>query len=416
MIPGALNSFFETLGKQYNRDQMMSLIAARNDEDFVLDETYAKGQSRGSNVHTGSNRSNKSSAKSSAKGAFSGINLSDVFINESESNLFLRRWVISDEFLNSKLFDLARGDIALLNAFLQHEVDVLKKIRNLYGANKTEGNKNRDERKECQPVVQLFMLGLLKHAGLNFNIQKTVAAANNAPLDLELELNQMENGARSWLTLSGRPDLFILRGEFEASLIIGAPGENVETVIEIKPPFGPLYHTSHRQGRDQLTCEVEALAQSLHSKPTICMGLITDLFAISLHVRVKVEGKIYHCITNRVCEQMTYIKYLVLICCCTITPEDVQKFFLEASKIDVSVEEDTPAEPSVPPYSSGKRKATDAGQNQVQHKKASSSSKKRSWNFEDEEEVDAENVHYLLAVDARVRGVIALRECDLNTM
>ncbi len=83
----------------------MSLIAARNDVDFVLDEAYAKGKSRGSNVHTGSNPSNKSTP--TAKGAFSGINLADVFINEPGSKLFLRRWVISDEFLNSKLLDLA---------------------------------------------------------------------------------------------------------------------------------------------------------------------------------------------------------------------------------------------------------------------------------------------------------------------
>jgi hypothetical protein len=78
-------------------------------------------------------------------------------MNEESSKLFLRRWDITEDFINAKLLDLAGKDETGLENFVQQEVNALEKIRNLYKANKAQGYKNRDETRECQPVVQLFL-------------------------------------------------------------------------------------------------------------------------------------------------------------------------------------------------------------------------------------------------------------------
>jgi hypothetical protein len=257
----------------------------------------------------------------------------------------------------------------------------------------------------------------LEYARTKFGVGKTVAAANSTLLDLELELREMKDGVRICLGSSGSPDLFVLRGEIGSAINIECTDDNVETVGEIKPPFSGLYHTSNRAGIDQLTYEVEALGQSLRSKPPITKGFITDLFAISVHVRVVVGEKIYHCVSNRVVNIVAYVKRLILICCCAITVDEMQEFFRDALEIAVSAEKCEPVNSLAMGTMAtlGKHKAADAGENKPSGKRSCHQSyRKRAWEFEDENA--AEDVHYLLTVDARIRGVTPLREIDFNTI
>jgi hypothetical protein len=412
--------FFERLGKSENCDSMMALIATLEIDDYEIKDGYMRPRNafRSSDAHFGAPSGSSDSTRSGKPGSvpgdvFTALNLDTVFMNQPSSKLFLQRWEITDEFLDDQLLKLAKDNKKALDAFVQREAAKLGKIRNVFTKSKKNRESTRDERKECQPIVQLFILGLLQNARSEFGVKKSVAAANNLPLDLVLENIEHEDGVHTEVKCHGCADLFIFRGEDADSVTVEQDGDNVETVGEIKPPYASLYHTAHRAGLHQLICEVEALGQTLYSTPAICKGFITDLFVISVHMRVVSNDKAYHLVSHRVVEKETYVKHLILILCCDIPLIVMQSTISDAATIEVAAEvppdaeqQKGPAAKSAPNFAQSvepapKRKSP-RGKNANQP-----SSKLCAWQFPDDYDYDVEkdNLQFVLDHDARIRGV-----------
>jgi hypothetical protein len=298
----------------------------------LADISYTQpiGRSRSSNAHVGESRRTGTSAKSSIPKGFNVFNFSNTFLNEKSSNLFLLRWDIPDSLLDHKLTALFDGNREALDNFVVAEVKVVQKLRDLYAFAYNLHSKKANELTEFQPVFQLYVKGLLKGVQVGrTGIKRTVIAANETELEAKFILKAVDNhGDRMVTTESGAGDLMVLIGD-DVAIDLTAENSNVDTIVELKRPFGPMHHTANRKGLDQITCEVEGLAQTSQSNPGVVKGVMTDLFALSIHIRIHRQhddkDKVYHCVSHRVVEAAAFVKRLLLIFCCAITDEDMDE-------------------------------------------------------------------------------------------
>jgi hypothetical protein len=369
-----------------------------------------------SDVHVGSRRPNTVpvSEQSSRRGGFNSIDLSTMFLNQAESKVHMLRWNITNEFLDAKLSSIFTDEEALVN-FIQEEVDALQRLRNEYFHCYLENPRKRSEVREVQSVVQIFLQGLLGKLRL-IGIERTAAAANNAILDASFESNVIKDDERLACEISGAADMFILRGDIAAPIDLSTSTCNVETVVEIKPPFGALHQTSQRECMDQLTCEVEGLGQTLSHQPEVVKGLITDFFVISIHARVHLHktDKVYHCISNRVVDAHQYIKHLMVICCSDITVDDMMISCINSPELIDLREGVLDGEPSDTNESNKDVEETDtkiSGRNMQPRKRSC-----HSFREEEDAATQADNIQRLLDRDAHIRGLRVLRQIDVDTL
>jgi hypothetical protein len=409
--------------------------AAQNAPLYDVNHSYCSRGSRTSDAHIGRGRSRTiTTNRSSAQGGFNAVNLSNMYFDKDDSKIHTLRWTITDEFLDTKLGALAI-DQEQLGDLVLAEVSALKTIRNVYADcyDKDSKKKRRDERREVQPVVQLFLQELLVNLRSRFSIERTTAAANATTLQASFQLNEMNRDndplQRRTVEESGEADIFVLRGNVDDAIDICYGIGNVETVVEIKPPFGALHHTEHRAGIDQLTCELEGLAQTLPAEPVTLKGCITDLFVISLQMRVMKEGKVYHCTSSRIVDAQQYIKHLIVICCSDITVDDMEECIRVSEGFKISDGDgevvndngnvDAADDHSVTNESKGdcENYGKGSGYNTRSRKRACHTPRKHSmFRQEEDEEIRVENLQMLMDRDAQIRGLRVLREIDINTL
>jgi hypothetical protein len=389
--------------------------------------------------------------KSSKPGGFNTINFCYIDVNQPNSPMALVRWNLDPNFVEAKLLILFDNDVDKMNTFIAAESRALQKLRNLFYDIFID-KKRLDEPRDFQPLFQLFVFGLYQHfrESISSLPQRTVAPANNCRLTVELNSKDFNETNETWCD-SGSPDVFILNGELDAAIDLtspvivpgldvvdmGVPG-NVEVVIELKSPYGALYHSAMRAALDQMTCEVEGLAQTTSSPscpaPSVVKGALTDLISISLHARVIKHDKIFHCASHRIVNVEDYIKHLLFISYCPIAVEDLESSITGSPVyIEIADEEEDQNDCDKKPSgnqsgSDGEHNGGDDGDRQPdmtkkgrcnlrssrqggrQHKFA----KRSRFADEEEEERDLENIQYLLHYDAMIRGFNTLRESDFD--
>jgi hypothetical protein len=276
--------------------------------------------------------------KSSKSGGFNAMKFSSIDMNQPNSPLALVRWNLDPNFVEAKLLILFDNDVDKMNTFIAAESRALQKLRNLF-YDIIIDKKRIDEPRDFQPLFQLFVFGLCQHfrESVSSLPQRTVAPANNCRLTAEFNSKDFNETNETWCD-SGSPDVFILDGELDAAIDLTSPvivkglgvvdmevSGNVEVVIELKSPYGALYHSAMRAALDQMTCEVEGLAQTTSSPtPSVVKGALTDLISISLHARVIKYDKIFHCASHRIVNVEDYIKHLIFISYCPIALEDLE--------------------------------------------------------------------------------------------
>ena len=343
-------SLFQRMAMQESLVKMMRICPLFPQFDVPTNYTFPNNKPRSSDQYVGnprtpsttSNSIKKSSTKSSKKSSkkqsestarppptekesipfnqgFNKFNFNLVKYNEPDSKYHLIRWEFNSHFVDDKLRELFGGNQNVYDTFIEETLPILQKLRNVYYRSYQESNGPVNEKKEFQTVFQTFLIGIFQNLkDIRDDIKFTSVNANGTKLDAVVELDPQDPSVV--LEDSGYADLFILNGDIESAI-----DHNINTVVELKPPFGKLMHTSNRAGLFQQIGEIEGVSQLYlpEPAPTIIKGTLTDLNSISLHVRVIHEDKIYHCVSHRIVMVREYLKQLLMICCCPISIDDL---------------------------------------------------------------------------------------------
>lgn len=408
-----------------NRDDMMKFLSSG--EHIIINPAYCQpqGKQRASDVNL--NVARPETNKSSDATGFNVIDFSLFDVNLPTSSIHIIRWNFEKNWIDQKCQQLFNGNLTLLNNFISKESELLQRIRDNYSDTFYKDKMKVDERREFQPIFQTFLFGFLQDLCVLIpSCKRTVAAANGVKLQATFPLREPEEDETT-STEFGFADLFVLRGESDACIDLTRTQNNVEVLVELKSPYSSLYHTANRAVIDQITAEVEGLSQTLKSIKVV-KGVLTDLNSISLHIRVKYNQKIFHCVSHRIVEVEEYIKQLILICCCTITVQDLKDSIAKKSVIDISeskYKDDVDDEEGGD--GRGKKKRCRKGYNddddkeikpspypQRNRKPLNHQTMKRSkmMSFYDYDE-EVESLQMLLDHDAKIRGIKVIREGDL---
>lgn len=407
-------SVFETLGRLEDRDSLVSAVRARNVKVCKVTNSYIqpKMRTRSSDVH----RISKVGSHSSVQTGFNQVNLCDY-------DMKLLRWIVTDEELDAKILNIF-GQVETMEEFVLAQSEILILLRAIFCDYYRLNKKGVDELTEFQPIFILFLQGFLKDLSNSTGRNMTAVAANG----FDISANFMVNGESGMMVeKKGAADVFVLQGVDDTIDLIEG---NVAVAFELKHPHGKLYHTSNREGMDQLVCEVEGLHQTSISlcssstasiTPQMTKGCLTDLFAICLDVR----ADDCHCITNRVVDPILYIKYLIYIVC-DLGDDDMKKCLKEENTLMVPDDGDVSE-------AIGKRKSSTSSSTKCKDQKKckgpkkskskngpgaanrrSHSSSENCWNHSDVVSRLNAKLETALSIDYKRRARKPLGEVDLN--
>jgi hypothetical protein len=364
---------------------------------------------------------------SSAKDGFSLFKLKDTFCNKDHSTMFVLETDF-DDFVDNHLLGFSRNcDPEQWDNFFKTQLARLEILRNVYSAAYQQLRKHVVEQRDFQPCFHLFMLGMQEKL-LEFDLHCTTASANGMMLTASFMGGVEEDGTPKFQEVNGKADLFVLEGDMDARINMTAPPGNVVALLELKSPFGPLYHRSKRMEIDQVVAEMEGLVQTTaigELTPLIRKGALTDLFTAQLFLQGTRDGKSFHLLSDRVWQPQKCLKYLLFLMICEVTDDEFTELLSHATRVPletVPTQDDVgvdpyPASPvPVPVQASVTVPAALTGVKRARDPAASVQAGHHFWSYDEEEqyENDMEELQFLLDCDARFRGIQVLREEDLR--
>lgn len=256
-----------------------------------------------------------------------------------------------DALLMSRLFD---NNSASFETFVTAQVKNLDSLRGFCycywdflkqrkAFSNGNGDETMDEEKMFQPLFASFLRQLVAKLPANANEGIAVNEVNNVRLTSEVEL--IVKGVRK-NTLSGYTDVAIA----DPGGII-SDVDHFRSIIELKPPFGGLWHSAGYQQKDQLLGEMMAWKKMANERQTF-VGALTDLFLISImfhsrhrQTRTKkaqlTESADYY-LCPSVSQSSTVVKWLMLLCL-DVFGDDLDMLFTKGDLIPTEVPKDAEA-------------------------------------------------------------------------
>jgi hypothetical protein len=125
------------------------------------------------------------------------------------------------------------------------------------------------------------------------------------------------------IDLTGKPDIYVYDGE---ALDI----DNVKFQIELKGPFGVLFHSMGDKAKNQLICELMGQRDMLGDSPEECFGVLTDLFRIALGFNFHHNPTQFY-LCQSVIDMDEYLNYLALMFCADNVEEKTVKKLVSGS-------------------------------------------------------------------------------------
>jgi hypothetical protein len=237
------------------------------------------------------------------EGNFTGCRLNDF---KDSSNLVIMKMKLSPALVKifvreilfakcAELCDMVVAEAATKLAAVQAYLNFLHKKQ-----------LNRQEQSVLQPIVVLFLNWLVgKICGTVAPL--TVSGAQTQP-SLVVRLKDRES---KYNVFTGQTDLIVSHGPVDLSHTV----INVNSIFELKTPFGSLYHRNSEAEKHQMLLEIMGIRAKQDVKD--CCGLVkgclTDLFTVIPVVQLSDSDimLMYHSTSQR--EQVIY--YILLILC-----------------------------------------------------------------------------------------------------
>ena len=309
---------------------------------FTLD--YKTTSSRGSVVAEFS--------ESSLPLSLPGVYLQCSKLRTSQYPQLYRRnvWHIEPAFLDATIMGaFFGGNIQHYKEFVDYQARILENFRTYFFYCIHDENGHRIPRKtireirEFQPLFQLFLGGFLEclqSFQSGSTIMRRTVSVNN--------LKIMKTLGDDHIPLVGTLDVMIFSHSDERIVDVCMSDSH----IELKSPFGALYHSQSAKEIDQLIAETDCVSAmkadssvSPSSGPTI--GALTDLFSLNLiyHDESSSNSRAFY-LTSPVVEPRSYIQQLLVLC---MQSADVAKLtvssmvssipFLEEERVEDEVEQ-----------------------------------------------------------------------------
>jgi len=227
-------------------------------------------------------------------------------------HLYCRKlWKIEPTLVDAKnLEEFFCGDNQHYEDFVDDQTIKLEKFRTFFFFYLHDDNGVRKPKMEMsepstfQPLFQLFFSGFLECLQSFRNdprkVRQTVSVNS---LELTKHVGQFP--------LTGSTDVMIF-SHIDDSIVDACMSDSH---IELKSPFGALYHSQSAQAIDQLIAETDCVSAMKAtvgaSGPTI--GALTDLFSLNLIFQANSNSRDFY-LTPPVVESRAYISQLIVLC------------------------------------------------------------------------------------------------------
>ncbi len=202
-------------------------------------------------------------------------------------------------FLADRLFN---GSVDELDQSLVDLTPVLNKLRShfIYLREKDFGY---TEPGFFQPLYTLFLERVASRIGRS-TCNKTGSAF---PLSVDAEVAQ-DNGNIDTVTITGKTDIVKIPAFEDDDYDV------IEFLMELKPPFGALFHATSDGAKGQLVSQLLGLWEMSSENRTATLGGLSDIFALMIFFAYSDRRRVFN-MTKSVASAQEYLLHLMLLFC-----------------------------------------------------------------------------------------------------
>lgn len=202
-------------------------------------------------------------------------------------------------FLADRLFN---GSIDALDQSLAQLTPVLSKLRShfIYLREKAFGY---TEASYFQPLYTLFLERVASCIGRS----TCNTLGSEFPLSMEADV-VLDNGNIDTVIISGKTDI-VKVPTFDIE-----DYDDIEFLMELKPPFGALYHATSDGPKGQLVSQLLGLWLSSSANRRVVLGGLSDIFALVICF-ASADSMREFCRTKSVVSEPEYLLHLMLLFC-----------------------------------------------------------------------------------------------------
>lgn len=202
-------------------------------------------------------------------------------------------------FIADQLFN---GSISELDECLAYLTSVLNKLRShfIYLREKDFGY---TEPGYFQPLYTLFLERVASRIGRSTSNKPGSAF----PLSMDAEV-ELHNGNVEIVTITGKTDIVKVPSLDDVEF------DSVEFLLELKPPFGSLYHATSDGPKGQLVSQLLGLWEMSSKNRVVAMGGLSDIFALMICFAYSGSKRAFN-MTKSVVDAEDYLLHLMLLFC-----------------------------------------------------------------------------------------------------
>ncbi len=179
---------------------------------------------------------------------------------------------------------------------------------------------NINESSFFQPIITMFLERFRDGLGNHWSH----ANGSNRPYKLNVHVKEEDEVEPREIELTGKPDIYFYDGE-----VLEIKNEKFQ--VELKGPFGVLFHSLGDKAKNQLICELMGQRDMLGDSTEECFGVLTDLFRIALGFNFHHNPKQFY-LCQSVIDMDDYLNYLALMFCAdNMKEKTVKKFASDSS-------------------------------------------------------------------------------------
>ena len=224
----------------------------------------------------------------------------------------LSSWTFEEDLLQAIIVnDLFDGDKNRFDMFVADQILSLELFRKYFFNYGPLRSRKIDEVTVFQPIFQIFLKGFLDDLRPANDLENFMA--NNDVIEKEIR-NKFGRVVR----LSGRTDVIIMQNPSDAQE--KQPRRSI-CHIELKAPYGSLYHSNSQSSIDQLMAETDCISAMRNANTagvenrSTTLGALTDIFSIYLmyHDR-RSSNREFFVTADSSLDPLRYIKSLLTLC------------------------------------------------------------------------------------------------------